>query len=302
MKYFSAKALAGAILYQPDTNEALLINTVEIYGRNSLMDPHFERSRLSYPPKDIKYPNVWPVSTSTPDGLKLIIGTNICNYLVTSSIRIDKKVEPEVGPSTNAFVLDTTDKCNKVQIYLDRRMYQRAKELGKDANCTGIEPSNSHYQLRQLCSEFDELETYAKMKASFDLLNFLDDQPVTIYTLAAHPKALPSEDQDGASDDIVASRLFFNIASEVIGRNYNARLEKEMVISLLFRFKDPNQQIPKLFKEIISLYGENEEYIHIISNDALNRKLVQLAGKLASYITKANKDIIENIKAVFDYN
>jgi hypothetical protein len=196
-------------------------------------------------------------------------------------------VEPEVGPSTNTFILDTADKSNKVQIYLDRKVYQCAKELREDATCNRIEPSNSHYQLRQLRSKFEELETYDKMKASFDALDLLADQPLTIYTLAAHPKVLPSDDHEKAANYV--------LASEVTGKKYKSRLEKDVAESIFFKFKEPNQQIPKIFKDTLSLYGEIEEEIRILSNNELNRRLVQLASKLSSYIIRT-KEIIANIK------
>ena len=43
MRFFAAKALSGAILVDPLTSKAILINTIELYGRSIMVDAHHER-------------------------------------------------------------------------------------------------------------------------------------------------------------------------------------------------------------------------------------------------------------------
>jgi hypothetical protein len=88
MKYFSAKVMAGAILYNLETGQALLITCVEVYGRTPSVDSHFENPRVSFPSSGIKYQNVWPMTNKTNEGTKLIIGTMEFYYLITASIRV----------------------------------------------------------------------------------------------------------------------------------------------------------------------------------------------------------------------
>lgn len=86
MKYFCAKVIAGAILYNCITGLSLLITCVEVYGRNSAVDPHFENPALSYPPTNALYKRVWPTTVKTNDGVKLVIETTELQSLITSSL------------------------------------------------------------------------------------------------------------------------------------------------------------------------------------------------------------------------
>jgi hypothetical protein len=85
------------------------------------------------------------------------------------------------------------------------------------------------------------------------------------------------------------------IASAVVLKNYNARLHKDVVESIFFKFKKPSQRIPAIVKGILDLYEDEYDEIRIIPNNPLRRKLVSLAELLASQINKSNGDIIRNI-------
>ncbi|KAG2213514.1 hypothetical protein INT47_009188 [Mucor saturninus] len=93
--------LAGAILLNTISGEAILLNTIEVYGCTKNVDIHREISTpedSTIPPSSSLYPNVWSCVKSTRDGRKLIIGTQSCSALVTSSLRLDCERDPDVGP------------------------------------------------------------------------------------------------------------------------------------------------------------------------------------------------------------
>ncbi|GAA5796876.1 hypothetical protein HPULCUR_002254 [Helicostylum pulchrum] len=300
MKYFATKVMAGAILYNLETGQALLITSIETYGRTPSVDPHFENPQVSFPPRDTKYQNIWPMTNTTNEGTKLIIGTMEFNYLITASIRVDSNHLPEVGPSTKSFLLNSIESSKNTQIFLDRDVYEQAKLLGEDLGCSRIETSHSLYQVRQIRSKFTEIETYDKLRATFDLLNIVSDQPVTIFTLCDFSKAIPSDDGEPYSNYTLGSKLFMKIAAEIFSKEYKAQLEKDVVESIMFRFKDRTQKIPRIIEEIMNLYDtKGVEKIRILYNQELNRILVKLANVLASSITKANKEIIKNIQTAF---
>jgi hypothetical protein len=153
IKYFSCKALAGAILYNTETSEALTITTIELYGRTSTIDPHYERSGVSLPPAQTRYRKIWPAAVNTSDGIKLLIGTDQTNYLVTGSIRVDCIAPAEAGPSTINFTMHTQEASRLTLIFLDKKAYEEAKQLGQDVDCEGTDVSHSIYQLRQIRSK-----------------------------------------------------------------------------------------------------------------------------------------------------
>jgi len=97
-KFFSATVLAGSILFNRSNNQAITINTMEMYGRTKNIDSHRESfgklkagAQTTSLPPSIKtlYPDVWPTTLQRHDGQKLVIGTQVSNALVTSSIRLD---------------------------------------------------------------------------------------------------------------------------------------------------------------------------------------------------------------------
>lgn len=91
------KYLAGCILVNPKTSAAILVNSIEVYARSSLIVAHHERSvgKKAVPPmttnapSNIRYPNVRAISMEDADSCKLNIATQTFNGLITSSIRTD---------------------------------------------------------------------------------------------------------------------------------------------------------------------------------------------------------------------
>jgi hypothetical protein len=274
----------------------LLITTVELYGRTATIDLHYERDDASLSPDNTRYNKVWPTTLKTNDEIKLIIGTNQTSYLVTGSIRVDKILTTEAGPSTKNFVLDTKDLPKSTLIFFDKKVNEEAKQLGVDINCEGVNVSHSAYQLRQLRSKFNEIETYQRLRATFDLFNIVKDQPISIFTLCNH-KRVDSSDSEDPANYTLGSKLFMQIATEVLRGKYKARLKKDIIESLILQFKNKNQQIPKIFENILDLFGDGSDQIRILYNNALNRHLANLASLLSSKFTKSNQDVIANLNS-----
>lgn len=88
MKY----VCAGAVLLNTNNGEAIIINTIEIYGDTKSVDTH---RALSSPSDDLyaipstMYSDVWPSVHNTRDGRKLTINSHSCLGLATSNLRLD---------------------------------------------------------------------------------------------------------------------------------------------------------------------------------------------------------------------
>ncbi|ORX54379.1 hypothetical protein DM01DRAFT_1267638, partial [Hesseltinella vesiculosa] len=88
-----------------------IVNTVEVYYRSPALDVHREipqsargvASASSLPPVTTKYPNTWVTTLHTREGNKLCIGTKTSNLLVTSNLRIDRKVQANVAALPTTF-------------------------------------------------------------------------------------------------------------------------------------------------------------------------------------------------------
>lgn len=93
MRFYAAKVLAGAILINPNSLSAIMINTIEVYGRTNIIDAHCERSisikgvaaRTTNPPIDSMYRNIWVISVNDVYGRKLNISTKIFNGYCTKT-------------------------------------------------------------------------------------------------------------------------------------------------------------------------------------------------------------------------
>lgn len=92
MKYVCAQVLAGAVLLNTNNGEAIIINTIEIYGDMKSVDIH---RALSSPSNDLyaipsaMYSDIWPSVYNTRDGRKLTINSHSCSGLATSNLRLD---------------------------------------------------------------------------------------------------------------------------------------------------------------------------------------------------------------------
>lgn len=159
VRFFCALVLSGAIVVNKTVGETLLINTIEVYGRFRTVDSHFERFNMkknmfppsSLPPTNCRYKNVCLTTIKDSDGVKLVVGTKVFDGLVASSIRVDKELLPEVGPTTSNFLLDKDD-AKMVEIYVEETAWLEAKAIAENETAQEVYPLNIIYQLRQLRS------------------------------------------------------------------------------------------------------------------------------------------------------
>lgn len=91
------------------------------------------------------------------DGKKLIIGTRTCNFLITSSMRLDVNL----GTATAHFTPSTN-----TRLFLDRATLDIVKSMLGNQTVNERQQMPILYQLRQLRSKFDQLSTYTKGRAS----------------------------------------------------------------------------------------------------------------------------------------
>jgi hypothetical protein len=140
-----------------------MANTVESYGRAKHVDAYREAfGRLKDaiidtslpPPIETKYPDVWSNSLQHPDGTKLLIGTQVSNVLITSSMRLDSRVKPYVGSTNISFLLLSSNDPLKARIYLDSVCLEEALAILGAPATSCLLSSNMMYQLRQIRSKF----------------------------------------------------------------------------------------------------------------------------------------------------
>ncbi|SAM08702.1 hypothetical protein [Absidia glauca] len=139
--FASAKLLPGSILFNTENGQAVLVSTVEMFGRTNNADIYREGfgklkgavQTTSLPPTTIKtmYPSVWPVSLQRSDGQKPVIGTEVSNALVTSCLRIDSKETPVVGSMSSGFNFSTINTSLSIKIFLDRESIDRCLEMAE---------------------------------------------------------------------------------------------------------------------------------------------------------------------------
>ncbi|CAO3619634.1 unnamed protein product [Mucor hiemalis] len=104
--------LAGAIIMDRK-NEAVLVNTVEIYGRQRSLGVQREKfvnkkgksASSSLPPVTTKYHYTRATIMKDNEGDKLVVGTKTLNALITSSLRIDSINEASVWGIISHFEL-----------------------------------------------------------------------------------------------------------------------------------------------------------------------------------------------------
>ncbi|EIE90331.1 hypothetical protein RO3G_15042 [Rhizopus delemar RA 99-880] len=106
VKFARAQVLAGTVLMNVSNGEAILVNTVEMYGGTKPADIHRElpfSSNMSIFTTKPTYANIWPHIRSTGDGSKRVIVTQTCTALITSIVCLDQSEEPKMGPSSCHF-------------------------------------------------------------------------------------------------------------------------------------------------------------------------------------------------------
>lgn len=106
------------------------------------------------------------------NGLKFSISTGTFNGLVTSSVRIDTKSEPELGSTTHNSILKDRTMTARVKITLDKTSFDEAVCLAGNPNATEIQKRDILFQLKQARSKFDCRNTYKPSRANSSMASF----------------------------------------------------------------------------------------------------------------------------------
>ncbi|KAG0189842.1 hypothetical protein DFQ28_002817 [Apophysomyces sp. BC1034] len=265
----------------------------------SQVDAHHERcinksgivAPSTNPPVDSRCSQIWAISIKDDEGTKLNVATKSFNALVTSSIRLDTKHTPELGPTTSKFAINEKH-GRQVQIFLDTANYHDATKIALNEHATNIQDTDVLQQLRQARSKFKEHSTYILSRASSSLCNFHRLQPQTIFTYCTFDNGAP--DCDGR----LASRIFAHVAGEVIRKKDDALLEKHTIIDILNQCK-PDGRVAKVITDIYALFPHECASIHLLNNGDLSNTLRELAHILPSYLSSANNTIANEIENLF---
>ncbi|KAG0195839.1 hypothetical protein BGX28_000533, partial [Mortierella sp. GBA30] len=292
-RYGCAQVLAGCLLVNTTNGHAVIANTVEVYGRTSMVDAHCEpfglkkgvAIRTSLPrPSAAYYKDVWPSTMiSATEGERLVIGTQSFDALVTSSIRIDVRDQGSVGATTGNFQLTNNIESKATRIFLDRESLDLGVALCQDRKAYRITNSHLHCQLRQLKTKFYDSSTFFLSRATGPLTKAHSTQPCTIFTFCNH-----SQSGDGHH----ASRLFFKIGTSVLQNGNGAVLEVDTVRECRQSCSNETRGVPQVVDSILGLFKDDVSTIPILGNRHLNGYLETLANILSSYISGANSTVL----------
>lgn len=223
VKFARAQVLAGTVLMNVSNGEAILVNTVEMYGGTKPADIHRElpfSSSMSIFITKPTYANIWPHIRSTGDGSKRVIVTQTCTALITSIVCLDQSEEPKMGPSSCHFATSP----QHTKIFLDQVNWTKAKKIESNASTRSIELFSLIAQARQLRSQFHHPTTYYLCRAFSDATLFSHLQPYTVFIYCDHEGSTKSMDNENAF--MIASRLFQRIA-------YSIRLLKHILTRIV---------------------------------------------------------------------
>ncbi|KAG0307839.1 hypothetical protein BGZ99_001352 [Dissophora globulifera] len=300
LRFACARILSGCVLINKRNGQAIVANTVEVYGRTRMVDAHREPFTVrkghpvtnSLPPSmNIPYKDVWPTTISAPEGERLVIGTGSFDALITSSLRLDSRIEACVGGITTSFSLPNAEHSKLTKIFLDQESVDSGLKLAMTKETWSLSGRDLMWQLRQTKTKFHDPSTYYLCRASSHFARNHPCQPYTIFTLV-------SFDQAPSGDGAVVSSIFDNIACEIVRLGSKAMLEKDVVMQ--FRSRCSNRSnAAKEFDGVLSLYIANISAIPILGNHDLNKYLETMAQLLSTYISRANKSVMTFIDQEF---
>lgn len=156
MKAASVQLLAGSIIITQ--KQAILVNCLEVYSRIPSFDVHAEKQS---PNLINSIPNIFSqrndlsiVKLQNDNSSKLVIGTQISNFLVTSSVRIDESsILPELGPITSHFQV-----TNATRIYLSQDSINKSN-LIMESQLSKFTMNREIYNLKQIRSKYHRTST-----------------------------------------------------------------------------------------------------------------------------------------------
>ncbi|KAF9273476.1 hypothetical protein BGZ68_001486 [Mortierella alpina] len=297
LRFAYSKIVSGCILLNKRNNQAIIANTVEVYGRTRMVDAHREPFVVrkgrpvanSLPPSvNITYKDVWPVTVMAPEGERLIIGTGTH---ISSSVRLDVKMEASVGGTTPSFLLTNAEHSKATKIFLDQESVEAGLKLAGNKETWAVSGRDLLSQLRQTKTKFHDASTYYLCRSSSHFARNHPCQPYTIFTLA-------SFDQAANGDGAAVSNIFDKIASSIVQSGSKAVLDKESVMQQRARCTD-NSNAAKEIDGILSLYTPKEVCLPVLGNQVLNKYLETLAQLLSPYVSKANRSVMSFIDKEF---
>lgn len=293
-KYYCALLLAGAVMI--DGKKGIMINTIEVYGRTPLTDPHHERflngksaNATTLPPAtNLLYNDVCATVKREDSSRKLIIATKSMNGLVTSSIRIDQEVEPELGSSTMQFTPSLT-----TRIFVLKSQLDAAKKVLTVETVKYLYPQDLLSQLRQVRSKFTKAGGYMPLRASSPMTNYHTLKPYTIWTVYCFDdtSATPSAAKLG-------SKLFQLIARSNFDNKY---VVTKSEVEALFNMCNAGK-IKDFMKTILSkAFNDDGDDLVLRDNRTLEQCLQGISQELSSTIKSMNKSTADRILEVFKY-
>lgn len=297
VKYFSAMVLAGAILLNTNNKQAVMVNTVEMYGRTKTVDRHREtfgklkngtHTTSLPPPIKIPHPDVWPTLYEKRDGQKLVIGTQVSNALVTSSIRLDEKHDPSVGGTTVHFQLSTIKDSLACKIFLDTESMNAGLAMINDPSASSVSDTGMLvHQLRQIRTRFDSPTTYNLCRASGPLTKVHACQPYSLFTLIEADRARNP-----------CAKVFRLVAMQVLQQGNNAKLAKADVTEIT---SQATGKCKEMMTGILDLFDDETDALPILYNAHLNTELEGLAELLIPSIVSANEAVGRQVTQVFEF-
>lgn len=289
MKSVSVQLLAGSILVT--NSQAILVNCLEVYFRVPSLDVHAEKEATyiesSLPTTSSQYDSINIVKLKNNNSIKLIIGTEISNFLVTSSIRLDDdSILPELGPTTANFIV-----TDATRIYVSEDSIKKCNSI-IEAKMHKLVMKHEVYNLKQIRSKLHSSSTYSFSRGFSRYTHSMSNVPVTIFT-AQDCKHISN--RVGAK---VASSILQEVAWSVFGGDGKLKLnEFNNIISLLP--KNINSTVSICINSIKRMY-RGEEYLKVINNNDLNAVLELLAQFVSNNgITTSNQKIAETVHTIF---
>ncbi|KAL9544481.1 hypothetical protein MBANPS3_007610 [Mucor bainieri] len=240
-----AQLLAGSILVNKE--QILMVNCIEVYNRFRHLDSYAERHNPrsnSLPTGQELYETlaIRNVINCNKDRL-LVIGTHDITGLVTSSIRLDKELAPELGPSTINF-----NPCHSTQLFLSNDSIKKAtKLLVQKQACVNV--YDKYAQLKQVRSDFTIPTAYrlGRCCSRFTDNTFL--RPYTLFTA----NTMEAEDEQ-MSDLKLGSKLFRPIATSCVFENKKSITKDKIQSSAMIK----DTFVSSAHQKIFGLFNNNE--------------------------------------------
>jgi hypothetical protein len=283
------QALVGAIAVEG--SQILFINCLEIYGRKPSIDVHHERfSGNNYATTTLPTPaNIYKtlnITTRFKDSsTKLMICSKSFNSLVVSSLRLDIKTDPELGPTTLKFSPST-----KTKLYLCKQSLESAnKILASKQTVFNDHDFDSH--LRQLRSKFTHPDTYLVARKCHEWTDTIATMPYTVFTL------VDSFDQDNNVDAKIGSKIMLAVADAM--RFNSGLLLKASLNDLVKADTNDDKRISRYLTELLCLFGDDDS-LKITDNKKVEQVLTDVADLVTGAIKGQNEKIKKNILQVFE--